>query len=85
MAEEFTRDDVLFTTFKEAILYAVFVIAVTICTIGRRNSSMFYITEALKGQFITKEFNTENDVGITFEDIKSATDFWYVSISQKKL
>jgi hypothetical protein len=33
MAEEFTRHDVLFTTFKEALLYIVFVIAVTICNI----------------------------------------------------
>jgi hypothetical protein len=81
MAEEFTRHDVLFTTFKEALLYIVFVIAVTICTIGRRTSSMFYITQALKGQFLDKEFTTANDVGINFNDIRSATDFWHYAES----
>ena len=40
---------------------------------------MFYITQALKGQFLDKEFQTANDVGINFYDIRSATDFWHVS------
>lgn len=39
---------------------------------------MFYITQALKGQFLDKEFTTANDVGINFNDIRSATDFWHV-------
>lgn len=34
MAEDFTRDDVLFTTFKEAILYAIFVTAVALCILS---------------------------------------------------
>ncbi|RZC41347.1 polycystic kidney disease 2-like 1 protein [Asbolus verrucosus] len=77
MAEEFTRHDVLFTTFKEALLYMVFVVAVTMCTIGRRNAMLFFQTQALRGQFIDKEFETLNDVGITFDAIKSASDFWF--------
>ncbi|KAJ3665483.1 hypothetical protein Zmor_000976 [Zophobas morio] len=81
MAEDFTRNDVLLTTFREAIIYIVFIIAVTICTIGRRSASMFYITQALKGQFLDKEFQTANDVGINFYDIRSATDFWHYAES----
>ncbi|RZC40117.1 PKD channel and/or Ion trans domain containing protein [Asbolus verrucosus] len=46
-------------------------------TLGRRNVTLFYLTQALKAQFIDREFNTENDVGISFMDIKSSADFWF--------
>ncbi|XP_044258880.1 polycystin-2-like [Tribolium madens] len=81
MAEDFTRQDVLFTTFREAVLYIIFVVAVTICTVGRRSASMFYITQALKGQFLEKHFQTANEKDINYKEIRSATDFWHYTQS----
>lgn len=41
---------------------------------------MYYLTRAMQKQFLETPFQTTNDAEISFEDIKSAADFWYVSI-----
>lgn len=41
---------------------------------------MYYLTRAMQKQFIENSFETTNEIEITFSDIKTAADFWYVSI-----
>lgn len=44
---------------------------------------MIYLTEGLSQQFTRKSFKTINEAEITFEDIRSAADVWFVSIYQQ--
>lgn len=53
-------------------------------TIGRRSASMYYITQALKGEFLEKPFETVDEVEINYYDIKTTTDFWHVR-AQKQI
>lgn len=42
---------------------------------------MYYLTRALQDIFVRRSFETVNSsVSLTFEDIRTAADFWSVSI-----
>ncbi|KAF2897002.1 hypothetical protein ILUMI_09174 [Ignelater luminosus] len=76
MAEDQTREMILQITLRELIFYGIFVILVTIFAVGMVFPSMYYLTRVLQELFLEKQFQTLNNVEITFSDIKSASDFW---------
>ncbi|KAG5883446.1 hypothetical protein JTB14_028723 [Gonioctena quinquepunctata] len=77
MAEERgNREELLSTTFKEFIIYVVFVTLMTIYVTGIRSAKVYYLTKTLSLQFAEREFHTIGDVAINFHDIRTAGDFW---------
>ncbi|CAH1104599.1 unnamed protein product [Psylliodes chrysocephalus] len=77
IAEELGREAVLRRTLIEFVIYVVFLIFSTLYIIGINTTSVYYLTKALKQQFVEQEFETLNGVGISFGDIKTAVDVWF--------
>ncbi|CAG9853679.1 unnamed protein product [Phyllotreta striolata] len=77
IAEEIGREAVLRRSLIEFTIYFAFLIFSTIYVIESHSDNGYYLTEVMKQQFLEQEFNTLNDVSITFLDIKTAADVWF--------
>ncbi|XP_045462540.1 polycystic kidney disease 2-like 2 protein [Harmonia axyridis] len=79
MAEDFSREQVLFSSLVETVFYIFFAIACWIHVANLKNSEMYYMTEAIKQGFFKKQFGGNDKEGIepiTFADISTVSDMW---------
>ncbi|XP_044747835.1 polycystic kidney disease 2-like 2 protein [Coccinella septempunctata] len=79
MAEDFSREQVLFSSLIETIFYIFFAITCWIHVANLKNSEMYYMTEAIKQGFFKKQFGGDDAEGvepISFADIATVSDMW---------
>ncbi|KAL3275221.1 hypothetical protein HHI36_019990 [Cryptolaemus montrouzieri] len=79
MAEDFSREQVLFSSLIETLFYIFFASACCIHVTHLKSSDMFYMNEAVKQGLLVKEFGGDNDEDIepiSFAAISTVSDMW---------
>jgi len=72
--KEGDQDILIKTTLKELIIYAVYLVIISIITFGMSNPINFYYTNIMMNLFL----NAENDAGTSFSGMAAMQDFWDV-------
>ncbi|GFR73829.1 polycystic kidney disease 2-like 1 protein [Elysia marginata] len=66
------QEQIVKRTFRELIIYLIFLIVVCIIAFGMASTNMFYYTKVMMDLFI----EAESDDGVSFRSITSVNDFW---------
>uniref|UniRef100_A0A1B6KUS0 Uncharacterized protein n=1 Tax=Graphocephala atropunctata TaxID=36148 RepID=A0A1B6KUS0_9HEMI len=81
IARYLDRKTFITVSFREAIIYCVFLILITLITLGSTPLDMFYFSQAMETLYTKQEFDAGTGAKKTFYDINTMNDVWNYKLS----